>query len=73
MISLFDMQNIISITENYLDDEQKRTEFIINYLTWDANGVPMETKVSVCLTPLAQDEILAGLNRIRDKLIEHTF
>ena len=67
-MNLLDMHTIIDIKENYLDDEQNRTEVIIRYLTWDANGVAIECKEVLLLTPIAQDEIVAGLKKLWSKL-----
>lgn len=72
-MTLLDMQNIISIDECYLDDEQQRTEFLIRYLSWDANGIPCETTEIIKLTPQAQEEILNGILKIAGILERETF
>ena len=71
-MNLFQIQNILSINEYFMDDEQQRTEFTINYMSWDANGVPMETTEIVRLTKTAQDDILDGLKKIRMALSRET-
>ncbi len=67
-MNLLDMHTIIEIKEHYLDDEENRTEVTIRYLTWDANGVAIECKEVLLLTPTAQDEIVAGLKKLYMKL-----
>jgi hypothetical protein len=72
-MNLYDAQNIISIKEKFLDDEEQRTEFIITHCSWDANGVLMETVESISLTPLAQDEICRGLKQLIKKFTREEF
>jgi hypothetical protein len=67
-MNLLDMHTIISIDEHFLNDEQCRTEVVIRYLTWDANGVAIECKETLLLTPSAQDEIVNGLKKLYMKL-----
>lgn len=67
-MNLLDMHTIIDIKENYLDDKENRTEVIIRYLTWDANGTAIECEEALLLTPIAQDEIVAGLKKLYLKL-----
>ena len=67
-MNLLDMHTIIEITENYLDDAEGRTEVIIRYMTWDSNGAGIECKEVLLLTPMAQDEIVAGLKKLYLKL-----
>ena len=67
-MNLLDMHTIISIEEHYLEDKECRTEVIIRYLTWDADGGAIECKEVLLLTPKAQDEIVAGLKKLYLKL-----
>jgi len=67
-MNLLDMHTIISIDENFLDDEQCRTEIVIRYITWDLNGAAIECKETLLLTPSAQDEIVTGLKKLYLKL-----
>lgn len=67
-MNLLDMHTIISIDENFLDDEQCRTEVVIRYITWDLNGAAIECKETLLLTPSAQDEIVNGLKKLYLKL-----
>lgn len=68
-MNLLDMHTIIDIKETYLEDDKEcRTEVIIRYLTWDANGTPIECSETLLLTPMAQDEIVAGLKKLYTKL-----
>lgn len=67
-MNLLDMHTIIDIKENYLDDDLCRTEVIIKYLTWDANGDAIDCSETLILTPAAQDEIVAGLKKLYMKL-----
>lgn len=63
-LNLTDLQSILSITEDYLDDEYDKTRFTIKYLSWDTHGVAIECNASFDLTPKAQDEILEGLDKL---------
>lgn len=72
-MNLTDIQNIISITEHYMDDEKDRTQFTFEYITWDANGVEMKSTATFCLTPIAQEEILSGIKQIAKVLERETF
>lgn len=67
-MNLLDMHTIISVTEEYLDDEQNHTLVTIKYMTWDSNGIASEQTESLKLTPAAQDEIVAGLKKLYTKL-----
>lgn len=71
-MNLFEIQNILSINEYFLDDELQRTEFTINYQSWDANGVATETTEIIRLTKTAQEDILDGLKKIRMALSRET-
>jgi hypothetical protein len=62
------MHTIIEIKEEYLNDNMGRTEITIKYLTWDTEGKAIENIESMKLTPKAQDEIVAGLKKLYNKL-----
>lgn len=62
------MHTIIEVKEEYLNDDENRTKITIRYLTWDADGVAIECREELILTPKAQDEIVAGLKKIYMKL-----
>jgi hypothetical protein len=72
-MNLLDMQSIISIEEEFLDDEQQHSQFTIKYLTWDGNGIGSEQTAIFNLTALAQDEILKGIIKIKKHLTHETF
>lgn len=72
-MNILDCQSIINIKEEYLDDEEKRSQFTISYLTWDSNGIGSEQKAIFSLTALAKEEILKGIIKIKQALTEETF
>lgn len=72
-MNILDCQSIINIKEEYLDDEEKRSQFTISYLTWDGNGIGSEQKAIFSLTALAKEEILKGIIKIKQALTEETF
>lgn len=68
-MNILDMHTIIDIKETYLEkDIKNRTEVVIRYLSRDEQGIAIECQEVLLLTPIAQDEIVAGLKKLYTKL-----
>ena len=62
------MHTIIEIKEEFLLDDLERTKITIRYLTWDENQKCEEIKEVLILTHKEQDEMVAGLKKLYQKL-----
>lgn len=72
-MNILDLQTIINIKTEFLDDGQHRTQFTVNYISFDANGIGSEQTAIFSLTPKAQDEILEGIIKLKKHLSHETF
>ena len=72
-MNILDLQTIINIKTEFLDDDKSRTQFTVNYINFDSNGVGSEQSAIFSLTPKAQEEILEGIIALKKHLSHKTF
>lgn len=72
-MNILDLQTLISIKTEFLDDDKNRTQFTVNYIHFDANGVGSEQKSVFSLTQTAQEEILSGVLKLKKHLSHEEF